>query len=64
MAASLLQLKKNQTYWLFVKCIKLKQITVKGNFKLLNEIRKMKVSYKLDTAIKFYMYYFVSYYDD
>lgn len=30
--------------------MKLKQITVKGIFKLLNEIRQIKVSYKLYSA--------------
>lgn len=41
---------KNQTYWLSAKYMKLKQITVKGIFKLLNEIRQIKVSYKLYSA--------------
>lgn len=52
MAVSLFISKKNQIYWLSAKCLKLKQITVKGIFKLLNEIRQMKLSYKLYAAIK------------
>ena len=49
------KLKKKQTYWLSAKYIKVKQI-IKDFLKLLNEMKQIKVFYKLYTAIQIYIY--------